>query len=405
MIDPTNERRLGGGGKQPVAAVMIIMRDQSLTKFDRNLIDGAATTVVGAQAGISLSNVKVVINGHPCTVSDRSGLGIGNSDEILTKQQESEQFFTQKISQQLGWIGAVMVAVTCDVNIKSEQRSEETYDPKSVVQKEVSTETETNEQTEPAAPSGEPGAIPNSPLAITPAPSPGGNSAGSNRERNSTKFENRFGKTHSESVIPAGKTKVLAAIVRLPRSYFVSVYKMSNPTAQTEPDEKAIAQLVEQEIPKVRRDVKSCTYITNDEDIVVDTYTDGLPLLGAIASASIGGSKSAGAGLTATLTGHYKEIGIGALALVSLFRVSSMVKKGAPAPPVMAIVNEPSEPAMLSAGEDVAGEASEGSTTLDGMELDDDAVKAQQMVEQVATMVKENPDGAANLVKRWLNRT
>jgi flagellar biosynthesis/type III secretory pathway M-ring protein FliF/YscJ len=39
------------------------------------------------------------------------------------------------------------------------------------------------------------------------------------------------------------------------------------------------------------------------------------------------------------------------------------------------------------------------------MELDQDAVHAQQMVEQVSTMVKENPDAAANLVKRWLNKT
>jgi flagellar biosynthesis/type III secretory pathway M-ring protein FliF/YscJ len=39
------------------------------------------------------------------------------------------------------------------------------------------------------------------------------------------------------------------------------------------------------------------------------------------------------------------------------------------------------------------------------MELDEDALRAQQMVEQVKTMVSENPDAAANLVKRWLNRT
>ena len=53
----------------------------------------------------------------------------------------------------------------------------------------------------------------------------------------------------------------------------------------------------------------------------------------------------------------------------------------------------------------VAGEVSEGDRTLDGMELDDDAVKTQQVVEQVSAMVAENPDAAANLVKRWLNRT
>ena len=60
---------------------------------------------------------------------------------------------------------------------------------------------------------------------------------------------------------------------------------------------------------------------------------------------------------------------------------------------------------MLGARIDIAGEVSEGGQTLDGMELDEDAVKAQQMVQQVSTMVKENPDGAANMVKRWLNRS
>ena len=42
--------------------------------------------------------------------------------------------------------------------------------------------------------------------------------------------------------------------------------------------------------------------------------------------------------------------------------------------------------------------------TLDGMELDEESVKAQEMIGQVSTLVRENPDAAATLVKRWLNR-
>ncbi|MBC8108780.1 MAG: hypothetical protein H7Z14_19505 [Anaerolineae bacterium] len=406
LIDPTNERRLGGGGKQPVATILIILEDRTKTRFDRNLVNAAAQAVVGAQSGLALSNIKVVINGVPCTVSDRnSGVGgFASSDEILSQQQEAEQFFTQKISQLLIWIPGAMVAVTCDVNIKSERRTEELYDPKGIASKESSSESETNEQASPPAPGGEPGAIPNAPLSVGgSSPSGSGAAAGSNRNRESTKFENHFSKSQIESSTPPGKPKALAATVRLPRSFFVGVYKRSNPDSKSEPDEQAVAQLVEKELPKIRRDVKSCTYITNDEDIVVDTYPDDLPLLSAVATSSLAASKSAG-GFAAALGGHYKEIGIGVLALISLFMVSSIVKKGTPAP-VMAVVSAPTQPEMLMAGEDVAGEAMEGSSTLDGMELDDDAVKAQQMVEQVATMVKENPDGAANLVKRWLNRT
>jgi flagellar biosynthesis/type III secretory pathway M-ring protein FliF/YscJ len=47
----------------------------------------------------------------------------------------------------------------------------------------------------------------------------------------------------------------------------------------------------------------------------------------------------------------------------------------------------------------------EGERTLDGMELDDEALKTQQVIEQVSDMVTENPEAAANLVKRWLQRT
>ena len=99
-----------------------------------------------------------------------------------------------------------------------------------------------------------------------------------------------------------------------------------------------------------------------------------------------------------------KEIAIGMLALVSLFMVSMMVKKSAPIPVVAAAVESP-QTVTLGGNIDIVGEVSEGGQMLDGMELDEDAVKAQQMVEQVSTMVKENPDAAANMVKRWLNRS
>jgi flagellar biosynthesis/type III secretory pathway M-ring protein FliF/YscJ len=41
---------------------------------------------------------------------------------------------------------------------------------------------------------------------------------------------------------------------------------------------------------------------------------------------------------------------------------------------------------------------------LSGMELDEDAVQTQQMLDQVSTMVKDNPEAAASLVKRWLHQ-
>ena len=38
-----------------------------------------------------------------------------------------------------------------------------------------------------------------------------------------------------------------------------------------------------------------------------------------------------------------------------------------------------------------------------GHEVDEGEVETEQRVEQVASMVKENPDAAANLVRRWMS--
>ena len=40
---------------------------------------------------------------------------------------------------------------------------------------------------------------------------------------------------------------------------------------------------------------------------------------------------------------------------------------------------------------------------MTAQEIGDEAVQAGQMLEQVQTLVKENPDAAAALVRRWLN--
>jgi flagellar biosynthesis/type III secretory pathway M-ring protein FliF/YscJ len=108
--------------------------------------------------------------------------------------------------------------------------------------------------------------------------------------------------------------------------------------------------------------------------------------------------------ITQSLGSYGKEIAIGALALVSLFMVSTMVRRGSPAP-VLAQAVAPRETPHLDGIPEVAGIVGNTSQLLDGMELDEDAVRTQQMLDQVQTMVGENPDAAANLVKRWLNRT
>jgi flagellar biosynthesis/type III secretory pathway M-ring protein FliF/YscJ len=162
--------------------------------------------------------------------------------------------------------------------------------------------------------------------------------------------------------------------------------------------------MVDLELTQIKTGVKNCVGIKSDEGVSVDMYTDGNAML-AMATGQVAASGAGGATSTAVsgVTSHVKEIAVGVLAVVSLFLMSSIVKKSAPAPIIVPPpVKEP--PQILTAGEMLAGEAAEGGAMLDGMELDGDAIKAQQMVDQVSTMVKENPDSAAAMVKRWLNQ-
>ena len=106
-----------------------------------------------------------------------------------------------------------------------------------------------------------------------------------------------------------------------------------------------------------------------------------------------------------------KEGAIGALALLSLFMVMMMVRKSAPAPVLVAAGpgldthDEPAEPhsSLLTVNE-MVGEVGEGVNSLVGHELTEEQMEAKQVIEQVGTMVKSNPDTAASLVKRWLNQ-
>jgi len=196
---------------------------------------------------------------------------------------------------------------------------------------------------------------------------------------------------------PAGDATVVAATVRVPRSYFVSMYRSANTSAGSDVSDALLQPLVDLELSKIKDDVMMCTGLTLDEKVRVGTYWDAMPML-----TGAGTPAEAGA-FSLSVTSYAKELAVGVLAVVSLFMMMMMVRKGAVAP-AMLPPPQATMPNMLARGEDVAGEASEGGPAMDGMELDDDVIRTQQMIEQVSTMVKENPDAAAGLVKRWMNK-
>jgi flagellar biosynthesis/type III secretory pathway M-ring protein FliF/YscJ len=393
IIDPTEERRFAPNPRQSTAMVSIETKTPD-QRPNKKLINSAADLIAGAQSGLDRSKIRVVIDGASYPVQEYDD-GALVATEFVEKKQEAERFEARRIQELLEDIPDVKVAVTVTLNTQEMHRQEQRVDPNEIIYKEKSIRERTSENT--SAPMGamEPGSLANIGVSIN-------EDAGAVAPDSSTENENEveFELLHSritqESTIPAGEHKVVAATVRVPRSHFVNIVKLQNPST-TEVNDSTLQPVIMAGLNDIRAAVKKCTALANDEDVDVQVYYDMMPSLAMAPAAPV-------SGISSMVSGYTKEIAVGALAVVSLFMVLMMVRKGSPAP-IIPVRPEPKPTPQLMATEALAGEATEGNAMLDGMELDEDAVKTQQMLEQVTTMVDENPDAAANLVKRWLNRS
>ena len=412
LIDPTSRRGIGEGGNVfPTASVNLEMKPGQ--KADRKLVNAAADLVAGAVSNLSRSHVNVIVDGatwkiHEADDSD----GGGESDGYIARVQEGERHFARKIQEQLSFIDGLAVSVTVQPSDRSVQGEQTTIDAKNTVQMELHTDNTTETTSTPGGGGGkDPGAIANVGINTASSSTPSDN-ATTDKEATKSDYTILPSQTHISYHL-FDNVQVVSASVRVPRSYFVRILKQAKP--DREPDDAMIDQLIDHELPKIRNDVKACTYLKSDDMVVVDTYTDLMP-------ANTTAAPTAASAVTVALGSHGKEIALGALAVVSLLMVSMMVKKGA-APNVLV---EPGETVSSAMGTTAAAaatakpaakaskpartpedleEVAEGTSALDGIELDPEAVRSKQMLEQVTSMVKENPDAAANLVKRWLNRS
>jgi flagellar biosynthesis/type III secretory pathway M-ring protein FliF/YscJ len=394
MIDPNSQRRIGDSFS--ASAMVYITMKQVGAKPGKQLVEAAAAVVSGSHAGMTPSNVTVVVDGVPQRVLDpNSDMALGG-DESLEIIQAHERWLSQKIADQLAFIKDAKISVTVELNTESKTTHTQMYEKKNSFTLPQETTSHSEESSTPGSTVSEPGAVPNTGMALATAGAGGATSSTLEETVRNTAFPAVI---ETQVRTPAGKATVVGATVRVPQSYFAAIWMRKNPDGK-QPTDEILRTMAEAELPKIREDVLKCTGLTDPNSVNVDTYSDAIPTLALASDQTATASSSS---LPFGIGNYGKEIAIGLLAVVSLFMVSTMVKKGAPAPVAINLADlEPPQP--VQPDEIIAGEVGAGQQMLDGMELDDDSVRAQQMIEQVSTMVKENPDGAASLVKRWLNR-
>jgi flagellar M-ring protein FliF len=397
VIDASEERHIDDTDVQPVATVMITT-DRNNRMDSHKLAEVAADMVCGAKAGLQRSAVRVAIDGQSIQLHDPSddGTGGGDDDDAMAMQKQYEDLYQKKIEHALQDIDGVIVSVTVKVDTSVTMTTIHKIDPKQTVSVQTHSEETTEEQEAQTAAAEEPGAVPNTSMSLP--SSSGGGGGGSTNTTEKNDFDVDHGKQDEVIKQGAGNAAVQAASVRIPRSYFLKTYKAEN--GGKDPDDpSALQTYINTQLAQIHDEVKGCAIFPTDDALYVGTFSDlaqpDLPVA----------TESATSPLTGAIGKHGKEFGVAGLALVSLFMVSMMVRKGAPAP-ASAVTPPMAEDsgATISGNEAVVGSAAEDNASLDGMELDEDAVKAQRVVDQVQQMIESNPDSAANLVKRWLNR-
>ena len=268
-------------------------------------------------------------------------------------------------------------------------------------------ESSSNSEMKGAPPSREPGTVPNTGLAIV---STSGGAAQTSTERSENKYRAEIPGTRSTELDSTGYATKIDVGVTIPWSYFLRVWQLKNPAeagAEVKvPDEAALALIRDEEIVRIRKLVEplaSTDAVEGSKKGVVEVtwfYDFAEQAPPATLTAGLGEFVAGGDGGGAALI---KPVGLGLLAIVSLFFMFNIAKKASTReelPSAEELAGVP--PKLESDDAEIVGEADEATPALEGMELDDDHLRRAQMLEQLNEMASREPAELSGILRRWM---
>ena len=394
LIDDKTRRTIGQAPVTPTASVFVKMRPG--VPLDKERVYAMASFVSRAVAGLNVSNVAVTdaTTGRSYSVPSTAD---SMAFDDLEDRQKKEEYFANKIKSLLANIPGLLVAVHAELDHASRRETIEKYGKP--VQVTEDTETQTTDRGMQAT---GPGVVPNTSRAV---PTPGVIER-TERTMNRATFDAKVDVIHTTTEAPRHGLKSLSASVNVPRSYLAAIYRAANNNKEPTDAELESSPLTKNEREKIKRQVERALAIPAGSDsVVVDWFHDD-------AIVRMGEVMEAGApdGLLTYARLYGGKVGIGMLAVFSLFMMLMMVRKVGEGP-----VLPGEEPPVSKSGADrrrengliVAtppiGEADESETLMVAKELDEHTLRTQQVVEQVVDMIKADPDGSVSILRRWID--
>jgi len=388
------QQRRPGRGQNMVPTASVAVRTKPGRQLDQVSVQAIANLVSGAVAGMEPHRVSITVDGRPRSLPDpEDAMSYG----LLEQTEKNEHHFEEKIRDLLSYIPGVKVAVAVELETTRKRiERREHGDPQPKLTKTVTEESNTG------TPAGETGVNPNTGTALT------GGGAGQSTTKEDTVeefFPGEVLSVETQEQVPLTVRGVKAS-VHIPRSYFASVYRAQNPQAN-EPTDADLKVLVEIEQQRVRAVVRNAIGATDDAAVQVDWFPDlapGSPGEFAASPLLAGAGTAEKEGAVAGLTRYAPQAGLVGLALVSLVMMLMLVRKSGrvagPGGSFDAVrAAEAEEEADLAAPLHQV-EPTEG--FLVGQEIDESTLRVQNLSDQVSRMVDEDPETAAELIRRWI---
>ena len=354
----------------PTASVTVLPTGEGLTPGQ---VEAIAHLVAGAQAGLKASDVQVIDAKNGRLHAPRSEDQVATGENMEMKQAQ-EKHTKATIAEALSYINGVHIAVNAMMDTRHvEQRTDSYEDPKLGVLSSSRRNIESTNQTG----GNEPGIRLNTgvgPQAVA------GGSTKMTDERSAETTRPEFPRDAQHITDPKGYALKINALISIPRSYFVAKYRQSLNDAEAVPGDADLQPIVNAEIARIQSDVEPLIDTSALKNAVRGTVKVSMipDLVAAAVGTGLPDIPSAGAGAGGGWSGPPLIAG-------DLLKFVGLVG--------LALVTDESE---------VVGEAIESTPILEGIEVDDDALRRQQMQGQISDMIRQNPDSVANLLRRWI---
>ncbi len=393
IAQESKELRLGYARNKPTATVTVDPIGSE--RLNPSVVETLVRLVSGAVTRLEPQNVRVVdLKGRFYKVDDPDNAFGG---ALYDLQRHKEQQLLSKIENILAHIPGVMATVSLKLDEQVSTTLEEKLGEPAIA-REMREETESSNRQAGA----EPGVGANVSAALL-----GGSSGTRNTtEKSETEFQSERDRTVTNTRKNPGEIVEAAASILIPRSYLIAAIKSMNGQGDAEPSQQDVEDFRDQETRKIRDLIEPILVAVAEPKIEVDVYFDQAQ---ALVANPLGDPATVQQSTVMTFVNdHSRQIGLIGLALAALGLTARVVKRTGEhaGTPDLGPGMKSGGPVggELAFGEGAIGDAGTPDAFLIARETDEGSIRARQMAEQVSEMINDDPENAAQLVRRWIER-